>query len=499
MANPSLRLQMAAANSLAQQAAGRITFCGLDQIPVPCRAALRDGALVIERPAQESGRLQIPYPVPGRGEMILSTGTLMYRERPYLLEVELARGKVNQVRNQLADWMILGLQVPGPVDAAAKKMIREFARAATSIKSDPALAIEQSRKAVLAALDAADLIADTYVEQALALRHRMSPQLPTWLSAPLPPKPLPAPLAEMIQTAFNTFTVPLTWRHVEPREGDYEWDLFDSQIDWCHSHGAPVIGGPLVTLEPQGLPDWTKGVATDADSFFAFACEHVSTVVKRYRGRVALWEAGARINSTDSTSLRLTEDQRLQLAIRLIETARRNDPDTPCILRFDQPWGEYLANGREHDLTPLHFADTLVRSGLQLGGIALEFNVGYQPRGTTWRDRLDFSRLLDMWSYLGLPLHVTLTAPSKQTPDAKANPQIQTVSGSAPWTNDTQGLFAQQMLPLLLSKAFVHSITWGQLSDADQHEFPYGGVVDEFGRAKPALAALSHVRRLHLH
>src|SRR5262249_38383582 len=156
-----------AANSLAQQAAGRVTFCGLDQIPVPCRASLRDGALVIERPAQESGRLQIPYSVPGRGEMILSTGTLMYRDRPYLLEVELARGKVNRVRNQLADWMILGLQVPAPVDAAARKMIREFARAATSIKSDPALAIEQSRKAMLAAVDAADLIADTYVEQAL--------------------------------------------------------------------------------------------------------------------------------------------------------------------------------------------------------------------------------------------------------------------------------------------------------------------------------------------
>ena len=497
MPNPTLRLSVTASSGLSQQAAGRVTFCGLDQIPVPCRANLRDGLLQIERPMPESGRLQVPFPVPGRGELILSTGTLMHRERPYHLEVELARGKVNQVRNQLAEWTILGLQVPPLVASAVEKMIREFALAATSIRSDTPFAVEQSKRAIVSAVEAADLIADTYVEQALALRHRMSPQLPTWLAAPLPAKPLPAPTAEMIQTAFNTFGVALTWRNVEPREGSYEWSTFDAQVEWCHAQGAPVIGGPLIWIDPAGMPDWTKNAIGNFEDLTAFASDYVSTVVQRYHGRFAMWEVMARINST--TSFRMTEDQRLQLAIRMVEVARRVDPDTPCILRFDQPWGEYLRNDKDFELTPLHFADALVRSGLQLGGVGLEFNVGYQPHGTSWRDRLDFSRLLDMWSYLGLPLHVTLTAPSRQAPDPRANQQIQSVPSSTPWTNDAQAQWAQQMTPLLLSKAFVHSVTWGHLSDADPHEFPHSGVIDEFGRAKPTLTALSHIRRLHLH
>jgi GH35 family endo-1,4-beta-xylanase len=492
-----LRFQMTVANGLTQPMADRITFCGLDQIPVPCRAQVRDGLLHIERAAPESGRVLIPYTVPDHGEVILSTGTLMYRERPYLLEVELARGKVNQVRNQLSDWMMLGLQCPETVTLAVKKMIGEFARAVTSIKSDPVFAVEQSRRAMALAIEAADLIADTYVEQALALRHRVSPQLPTWLSGALPAKFPPGPVAEMLQTTFNTFTVPLSWGNVEPREGSYEWDEYDDQIAWCHSHGAPVIGGPLLWLDPAGMPEWVKNWARDAEGLAAFACEYISTVVGRYRGKVALWEVAARINS--SNTIRLTEDQRLQLAIRLVDTARRNDPDTPCVLRFNQPWGEYLAQGREHDLTPLHFADALVRSGLQLGGVGLEFNVGYRPGGTTWRDRLDFSRLLDMWSYLGLPLHITLTAPSKPAASVAPAGSVQPVNHGPAWSNDTQAQFAQQILPLLMSKSYVHSITWGHLSDANTSEFPHNGVIDEFGRAKPALAALSHMRRIHLH
>ena len=497
MPSPTLRFQVTAESGLTQQAVNRATFCGLDQIPVPCRAVLRDQMITIDRPVPESGKIQMPLRVEGYGELMLSTGTLMYRERPYYLEVELARGKVNQIRNQLADWSSLGLQIPPAVEAAVQKMVRECAKSIVHLRQDPAFAIAQARKAIQAAVHAGDLIADTYVEQALGLRHRMSAPLPTWLSVPLPIQTLPTPLADSIQTAFNTFTVPFSWRNVEPREGQYSWDTFDSLLEWCQAHGAPVIGGPLIWLDPEGMPDWTKTLPRDPEGVYLFACEYVSTLVKRYRGRVSLWEVGARLNSADAWQL--AEEQRLQFAIKLIETARRNDPDTPCILRFDQPWGEYLAGGREFDLTPLHFADALVRSGLQLGGIGLEFNIAYLPRGTAWRDRLDFSRLLDMWSYLGLPLHLTITAPSRDTADARARPEIKAVSNSTAWSNDLQAHYAQELLPLFLSKAFVHSVTWGQLSDADPHEFPHSGVIDEFGRPKPALAALAHLRRLHLH
>ena len=193
----------------------------------------------------------------------------------------------------------------------------------------------------------------------------------------------------------------------------------------------------------------------------------------------------------------LQEEQVLQLAVRAIEICKQNDPDTPTIIRFDQPWGEYLRHG-EFDLSPLHFADALVRSGLPLGGVGLEINVGYQPHGSGQRDRLDLARLLDLWSCLGLPLHLLLTYPSAAQPDPRARIATSPLASEACWTPEHQAAWIKRNVPVLLSKTYVASVTWAQLSDAEWHEYPHGGLFDTTGAAKPAFQALSGLRKKYL-
>ena len=67
---------------------------------------------------------------------------------------------------------------------------------------------------------------------------------------------------------------------------------------------------------------------------------------------------------------------------------------------------------RHSDFPPLHFADTLVRAGVELSGLMLEMNVGYFPGGTLPRHAVEFNRQLDMWSLLGLPLWLSLSRPA---------------------------------------------------------------------------------------
>ena len=120
-------------------------MAGPDQIPWPCRTQLRDGELVLERNVADSGKFHIPWPVEGHGEVVLCTGTLMERARPYQLLVELARGKVNQVRNQIADWQAMGLVLSAKVEAALQKALGHLSRAVTS-QYDVAKAAEQARE-----------------------------------------------------------------------------------------------------------------------------------------------------------------------------------------------------------------------------------------------------------------------------------------------------------------------------------------------------------------
>ena len=92
-----------------------------------------------------------------------------------------------------------------------------------------------------------------------------------------------------------------------------------------------------------------------------------------------VWQCAARLNTQEVFSL--SEEQRLRLAVLAIEVTRQADPRAPVVLMLDQPWAEFMSEN-ECDLSPLHFADALVRAEIGLSGIGLEINLGYWPGGS---------------------------------------------------------------------------------------------------------------------
>jgi len=83
---------------------------GLDRTPSRLSVEFRQGVMHCQRDASESGRFFVPWSVAGRGKPILGTATLGERRNAYNLAVELARGRLNDVRNQMADWRQMGLR-----------------------------------------------------------------------------------------------------------------------------------------------------------------------------------------------------------------------------------------------------------------------------------------------------------------------------------------------------------------------------------------------------
>jgi hypothetical protein len=491
-----MRMLVPPSSRIPAQAAERVYMASLDQIPWPCRVRQANGELLIERSVMDSGKLYIPWQSDGYGEVTLCTGTLMERDRPYHLPVELARGKLNLVRHQIAEWLSIGLAVPPQVEQALHAALQHFAVAATT-QDHPDEAAQSAQKAIEGALETAELLASCYVEQALAFRHRQTPKLPTLLGVRLGNQPVDGAVAANISKAFNAVSVQINWRDVEAQEGKYAWEVYDQQIAWCHANGLKVIGGPLLRMDNLGLPDWLALWEDDFSSLLKFISDFVQAAVTRYRGKIHLWQCAARANVSNVMSL--GEEGRLKLAARVIELTRHLDPQTPAIIQMDQPWAEYMRQ-TEVDLSPLHFADHLVRFGLQLSGIGLELNMGYYPGGSYLRDRLDCSRLIDQWSCLGLPLHIMVTMPSAETPDPFARGNAKPLAGAHPdgWTAESQADWVKRFVPLLLSKPVVQSVVWNQLRDGQPHEFPHGGLIDAAGQPKPAFGALGQLRKRNL-
>src|SRR5262249_32174129 len=89
----------------------RAYLSGVDQSVWPTRIEIEGNQILCRRQASDSGKLHVAWPVPGFGRPILTTSSLPERDEPYLLALELARGKIVQVRNQLAIWQGAGMAI----------------------------------------------------------------------------------------------------------------------------------------------------------------------------------------------------------------------------------------------------------------------------------------------------------------------------------------------------------------------------------------------------
>lgn len=465
---------------------------GMEAVPFQSSNFWEGDQIVIARDVRESGSFNILWPVPERGPLLLSTASLMERPRPYLLPVELARGQLHRLRNQHAMWQSMGLAIPPPCDAMLRTVHTQLAQAATQ-QSNPAAASAQAEEAIVTALAAGDALAAAYVTQVLKLRHEQVPQLGTLLGGALPSLAFSEQGTRLFTSAFNAAMLPLSWRTIEPVEGEFDWSTPDRQFQWLKGKSLKVCAGPLVRLETSSLPDWLYLWEDDFEAIQSAIQQFITAVVTRYRGQVQVWHCAAGLNLP--TGLSLSEEQKLRLSVLAIDAVRRTDPRTPVIVSFDQPWGEYLQQ-EEMDLPPYHFADALVRADLGLSGVGLEMNVGYMPGGTLPRDILELSRLIDRWSTLGVPLLAFVTAPSSSAPCPMALLKTRIVNDAM-----TPALEVEQMRPwieMLVAKQSVHAVFWSQLADAEPHRWPHGGLLDAQGGMKPILTALAELRQRDL-
>jgi len=474
---------------LTEAAVQQAYLSGLDRVAWQVRATGADGELQLRRSVSDSGNLHFPWPVPGHGLVTLCTGSLRERPEPYQLPLELARGTLAQLRDQLSEWQTIGLAIPDRIHQKATEAVRHFSRAAVS-QEQPAESAAEAEAAIRAALAAGDLLSATYTDQAISFRRRGGQKLAALMAANLGSATFDAGAGQQYLSAFNGACVPFCWRDTEASEGTYRWELWDRQIKWSAANNLRVCGGPLLLLDSCGLPDWLALWEDDFENILSFVSDFITATIERYRGKVALWQCAARLNTGEI--LNLSEEDKLRMAARTVELTRRLDPQTPAVISFDQPWAEYMSR-REVDFPPLHFADALVRAGLDLSGIMLEINVGYHPGGTLLRSLLEFGQQLDFWSMLGLPLIVSISVPSAAGPDPRARRKVRLASRA--WSPQVQHAWVARYLPMILAKPYVQGVVWNQLFDSQLHDFPHGGLFDQQGQAKPALRTLAQIRR----
>lgn len=468
---------------------------GQDNMPYATQVLVEDDRLILHRAIDESGAVLLPWAVDGAGHVMVATASLMERLQPYDLAVELARGKVNQLRGQTADWQLGGLLLPDNLAEKIRRATHTFRRTLfdTSAPGGRVLADQ----ALADCFRAGNQLVRTYIQQVFQVRHHRQPRLETlWGCRATPGEPAPAHHAEFLE-AFNSLFLPFSWQRIEPEPGRRDWRLYDELLHWAGKQGLHVVGGPLIDFSGRGLPDWLWPLTDDLNAVHRHLSEFVDAAVRRYGSTIRQWHVTAASNWAGV--LARGDEQLLWLTLRLVEVLRKIDPGLEPIVGLAQPMGDYLAH-QEHNQSPFGFADTLVRTGIKLAGLEIELIMGAQPRGSYCRDMLDLSRFLDLYALLGLPLHVTLGYPAAEAADPLADGDLRIGGGRFHngFTAAVQEEWAGDFAQLCLCKPYIRALAWTHWDDRQPHLVPHGGLVDAAGNLRPALRKLVELRWEHL-
>lgn len=466
-------------------------ICGIEGVPWHTSARLESNRLTVQRDIDESGKLFLPWPIAGHGPMMQGTCSLRPSTKAYSLLLELARGACYNVRSQSDVWHRSGLRLEESFINTLDEATTAFIEASGSL-NDLDTQSEHASRSLGLLHGAAEALSESYASQAISFRKQNEGKLSTLVGAAIHCDSGEPKHGADYSSAFNSAAVRMSWGDIETDAGRLDYEKVDEVMGWASSIGLRLIAGPLLDFHDRMLPHWLYLIEDNFDALLDAVNHFVEQTVKRYRGRVQIWNCASALNTPGPIDL--TDEQVMRLAVTVLQTVRRIDPQTPAIISFDQPFGEYLASHR-NGISPIHFADALARSGLGLAGLGLELRLGYSSFGTLPRCTLQIGQMLDRWATLGMPLLLQLAIAADSTPDPLARRPSSLVCPDADEAGEVvQVRYASAILRTLLAKQFVHAIVWEGWDDAVTHLLPHTGLHSANG-PRPLLEYFKRLRR----
>ncbi|MCC6580750.1 MAG: endo-1,4-beta-xylanase, partial [Phycisphaeraceae bacterium] len=284
-----------------------------------------------------------------------------------------------------------------------------------------------------------------------------------------------------------------------PEEGDYRWKILDEWVAWARKSELPIIAGPIVSFEPNHLPDWLFIWEHDYETVRDLIYEHIERVVGHFKDRISTWNvvSGLHINNHFTVAF----DQLMDLTRLATMVVKKVQPNAKALVELREPFGEYYGHN-QRSIPPMMYADLLIQGSIQFDAFTLKLMMGQAQPGQFVRDLMQISNLLDHFAPMSKPVNLVLCCPSGTVTDEmiqvpeNGNP-VDPNCGfwRKPWSPGVQGHWFEAVLHIALSKPFVETITWHEIADYPDLEMPMGGLVTEDLQPKASLKSMANFSR----
>ncbi|MEM7812428.1 MAG: hypothetical protein AAF532_13215 [Planctomycetota bacterium] len=418
-----LRLPEGCGDATVRAAVAGARFLTVDSRVVPAKFAVAGGDLVCLRSAPVGGRVELPWPVDGFGVVTVSTATVPVTDEPPDLVTELARGTLGPLRDRLGAWEVAGWRPSAAVRGEVSAARRAFVAAAVGEKAgSPAAALSAVFGAGLTVAAAYGATARAYRDIDVVERQASGGEAPAASEEAVSVGDSRADTVIIgdgsggpSSSGRAGHAVATPWAVVEPRRGERRWDVVEDALAEAAAEGRAITCGPLVDFRDGALPFWLERLADRPNELASLVADYVESYIGRFGVVVRQWEVVAAVESGPAKPF--ADDLRLALTGLALKSAHGIAGERPLTLRVAEPDGRHLVDPA-HRATPFDFIDHLLRGGVPLSSLTLDFTGrdfvvaggGDDGSGVVRDSPIDLLRTVDAWRRFDLPLRVAVDA-----------------------------------------------------------------------------------------
>jgi len=461
---------------------------GVDGVPfrLPGKITFKNGLIEHKKRNLEAAGLALLWPIDGFGQVLLATTRLQERTRPYNLSVELARGKLMEITTKREDWAVF--DQADSLDNIGSDAQDLFIQSLQHI-SEPSKASVLADKALTKALFFAEKLAGKHAELLFDAKCKSGGFGKHCLGCRIDPAQLAnKKYLEKLLELFGFVTVPVSWAQIEPRKGSYDFSRLDVCIETLRKKKLAIAAGPLLRFDSGNLPRWLLAGDKDFEQIREVAYEFVSNTVSRYSRYVHAWHVISGLNAFNH--FKFSFGQILEMTRAATLAARAVNVKSLKLIEITHPWGEYCASTPD-TIPPLVYVDMIMQSGISFDAFGLKLVFGKNTAGMHLRDMMQISALLDRFSGLNKPLHITAAAvPGRVSEDS--------VGGGLwheEWSQTIQAGWVEQFYKIALSKPFVETVSYAMLSDNDAGDLIGAGLLTDKLEPKKAFRTIKQLRK----
>lgn len=448
----------------------------------------KNGFIECERPNLETAGLALLWPIDGFGRVLLPTTCLPERQRPYILNVEIARAKLMQIVNKREDWLFFNsVEDLGDVCKEAQDL---FIRAIQNI-SEPPLASKLADESLKKAIVFSEELAIKQTEPLFETRSKSHGFGRGCFSCRIDPTQIDNPVyVEKLLELFGSVTIPINWAQIESHKGSFDFSEVDACIDALGKRKLALSAGPLLCFSKKYLPKWLLRGPASFEKIRETAYQFVLNVVTRYSGVVRTWYAISGLNVFNHFGFGF--EQILEMTRAANMAVKQGSDRALKIIEISNPWGEYYATAY-NTVPPLVYMDMVVQSGINFDALGLQMRFGKNQSGMHVRDMMQISAILDCFGSIAEPLYITNVAVPSRNGTGLHDGKVAGIWHEE-WDQSRQGQWIEQFYKIALSKTFVNSVTYSNFADTKNNVIANSGLLTSRLEPKESFRTL---KKLH--